>query len=62
MNLVNNKNYIGSLETYYEYINDTLSKAKIINADFISYDEVAFTLEEENYNKFVNKISSIEVK
>ena len=47
MNLVNNKNYIGSLETYYEYINDTLSKAKIINADFISYAEAAFTLEEE---------------
>ena len=59
MNLVNNKNYIGSLETYYEYINDTLSKAKIINADFISYDEAAFTLEEENYNKFVNKVLDI---
>ena len=59
LNLVNNKNYIGSLETYYEYINDTLSKAKIINADFILYDEAAFTLEEENYNKFVNKVLDI---
>ena len=59
LNLVNNKNYIGSLERYYEYINDSLSKAKMINADFISYDEAAFTLEEENYNKFVNKVLEI---
>ena len=41
INLVNNENYIRPLETYYEYINDTLSKAKSINAEFISFAEEA---------------------
>ena len=59
LNLVNNTNYIRPLETYYEYINDTLWKAKSINGDFISYAESAFILEEENYDKFVSKVIDI---
>ena len=44
------------LEVYYNYINDTLSKAKSINADFISYAERAFAFGEEDTNKFISKI------
>ena len=54
--LFKEENDIRPLDTYYEYINDTLSKAKSINADFISYAERAFAFEEEDYNKFMNKV------
>lgn len=44
------------LETYYEYINNTMKKAKDINADFISYAERAFALNEEDKFKIINKV------
>ena len=47
---------IKPLEIYYEYINDTLSKAKSINADFISYAERAFAFNEEDTDKFITKV------
>ena len=47
---------IKPLEMYYEYINDTLSKAKNINADFISYAERAFAFNEEDTDKFITKV------
>jgi apolipoprotein N-acyltransferase len=56
LDLVKNENYMMPLDSYYEYINDTLAKAKSINADFISYAEEAFSFEEENYDKFINKV------
>ena len=49
------KNDILPLETYYNYINDTMTKAKSINADFISYAERAFAFNEEDKEKFINK-------
>ena len=50
------ENDLRPLETYYEYINDTLFKAKSINAEFISYAERAFAFEEEEYSKFIKKV------
>ena len=49
------KNDILPLETYYNYINDTMTKAKNINADFISYAERAFAFNEEDKDEFINK-------
>ena len=46
-------------ETYYNYINDTMKKAKDINADFISYAERAFAFNEEDKNEIINKILNI---
>ena len=53
---VRKENDIRPLENYYEYINNTLNKAKSINADFISYAERAFAFEEEDTNKFITKV------
>ena len=46
---------IRPLNTYYEYINNTMKKAKDINADFISYAERAFAINEEDRDIIVNK-------
>ena len=44
------------LETYYEYINNTMKKAKDINAVFISYAERAFAFNEEDKSAIINKV------
>ena len=53
---VKKENDIRPLDIYYEYINETLSKAKSINADFISYAERAFAFKEEDSEKFIKKV------
>ena len=53
---VKKENDVRPLDIYYNYINDTLNKAKNINADFISYAERAFAFGEEDTNKFISKI------
>ena len=44
------------LNKYYEYINNTMKKAKDINADFISYAERAFAVLEEDKNILLEKV------
>ena len=44
------------LNIYYEYINNTMKKAKDINADFISYAERAFAINEEDKDIIINKV------
>ena len=44
------------LNVYYDYINNTMKKAKDINADFISYAERAFAINEEDKDKIVNTV------
>ena len=53
---VKKENDLRPLDNYFDYINDTLFKAKSINSDFISFAERAFAFKEEDYNKFINKV------
>ena len=46
------------LNEYYEYINNTMKKAKDINAEFISYAERAFAINEEDKDKIVTNVLS----
>lgn len=46
-----------SLNLYYEYISKTLKKAKDISADFISYAERAFAINEEDRENFIKHIA-----
>ena len=55
---VRHENDILPLNVYYEYINNTMKKAKDINADFISYAERAFAINEEDKDKIVNQVLS----
>ena len=50
------ENDILPLNIYYDYINNTMKKAKDINADFISYAERAFAINEEDKDKIVNQV------
>ena len=53
---VRHENDILPLNIYYDYINNTMKKAKDINADFISYAERAFAINEEDKDKIVNQV------
>ena len=44
------------LNKYYEYINDSMKKAKDINADFISYAERAFAVFEDDKNILLEQV------